>query len=189
MLCTGVTYKTGCKASVRNLLLYPLTYIRLMALICSIVVFSCVADQLYDSRNDHCIYNGNSNCCKYDLAVGVIGCALCLIFVTKDTLYVVLDFSEHPRLQATLLVVDCITNGVCAALWFASFVLTSDQWRQTNSTGIAASTNNCANVGVAFSFLCTLLWIAIVIGNVIPIIRTRRGVCSYGLRSGYNPIG
>ena len=31
--------------------------------------------------------------------------------------------------------------------------------------------------------------IAIVIGNVIPIIRTRRGVCSYGLRSGYNPIG
>ncbi|KAL5473562.1 hypothetical protein EMCRGX_G028055 [Ephydatia muelleri] len=185
MPCAGVKYKTGCKASVRNLLLYPLTYIRLLALVCSIVVFSCVADQLYNSQSDRCVYNSNNSCCKYDLAVGVIGCGLCLIFVTKDIFYVVLNFSEHPRLHATLLVTDCVINGMCAVLWFAAFVLTSDQWRKT-PTAFAASINNCANGGVAFSFLSTLLWIAIVIGNVIPLIRTRRG---YGLRSGYDPIG
>ena len=63
-------------------------------------------------------------------------------------------------LQVKMLITDAIVNGACGLLWSAAFVFTSDQWRKTDiSDPLPAAVNNCANAGVAFSFLCTLLWV------------------------------
>ena len=41
-----------------------------------------------------CYYN-RSNACSFDVAVGVIGFLLCLAFLVKDVLYVVIDYSNN----------------------------------------------------------------------------------------------
>ena len=43
---------------------------------------------------DTCYYNG-SNACNFGIAVGVIGFVMCLVFLVKDVLYVVIDFSNN----------------------------------------------------------------------------------------------
>lgn len=60
--------------------------------LCSIIVFGCIADKVI--VNDVCFYN-NSNACNFGIAVGVIGFVMCLVFLVKDVLYVVIDFSNN----------------------------------------------------------------------------------------------
>ena len=43
---------------------------------------------------DVCLYN-RSNACNFGIAVGVIGFVMCLVFLVKDVLYVVIDFSNN----------------------------------------------------------------------------------------------
>ena len=42
-----------------------------------------------------CGYNGNSDCCNFAIAVGVLGFLLCLVFLVKDVLYVIVDYSDN----------------------------------------------------------------------------------------------
>jgi hypothetical protein len=55
-------------------------------------VFGCVADQLSDGRS--CLYNAGSNACSFAIAVGVIAFLLCLTFLVKDVLFVIIDYSD-----------------------------------------------------------------------------------------------
>ena len=43
---------------------------------------------------DYCAYNG-SNACSFGVAIGVIAFLLCLIFLAKDVIYVVIDFTDN----------------------------------------------------------------------------------------------
>ena len=68
----------------------------------SVVVFGCVSDQVRD--NGTCLYgkqlnlvSGNIDCCNFATAVGVIGFVLCVVFLLKDVLVVVLDFSQYTK--------------------------------------------------------------------------------------------
>ena len=67
--------------------------------LCSIVVFGCISDKVDGEigGRDVCYYNysNNSNACSFGVAVGVIGFLFCLIFLVKDVLYVVVDFSNN----------------------------------------------------------------------------------------------
>ena len=62
----------------------------------SIIVFGCISDKVESNFNghDYCLYN-NSNACSFGVAVGVIAFLFCLIFLVKDVLYVVIDFSNN----------------------------------------------------------------------------------------------
>ena len=62
--------------------------------LCSIIVFGCVANQLIGPGGG-CAYNGNSDCCNFAIAVGVLGFLLCLAFLVKDVLYVIVDYSNN----------------------------------------------------------------------------------------------
>ena len=67
----------------------------------SVIVFGCVSDQLLNigvSRNGvligiGCGYN-LSNACSFAIAVGVIAFLLCLTFLVKDVLFVIIDYSD-----------------------------------------------------------------------------------------------
>lgn len=61
--------------------------------LCSIIVFGCVSDQL--KVGTVCYYNLNNNCCNFAIAVGVLAFLLCLVFLMKDILYNVLDFTNN----------------------------------------------------------------------------------------------
>ena len=58
----------------------------------SIIVFGCVSDQLYGGGNV-CAYNF-SDACSFAIAVGVIAFLLCLTFLVKDVLFVVIDYTD-----------------------------------------------------------------------------------------------
>ena len=63
------------------------------AQLCSIIVFGCVSDQV--STTSGCAYAGNSDACNFAIAVGVIGFLLCLVFLVKDVLFVIVDYSDN----------------------------------------------------------------------------------------------
>ena len=64
-------------------------------------MFGCVSDQLLNvgvSRGGDfvgigCGYN-LSNACSFAIAVGVIAFLLCLTFLVKDVLFVIIDYSD-----------------------------------------------------------------------------------------------
>lgn len=65
-------------------------------------MFGCVSDQVHD--NGTCLYgrqlnlnSGNIDCCNFAIAVGVIGFLLCIVFLLKDFLVVIIDFSEYTK--------------------------------------------------------------------------------------------
>lgn len=64
--------------------------------LCSIIVFGCISDKLDVTVNgrDVCLYN-RSNACNFGVTIGVIGFLMCLAFLVKDVLYVVMDFSNN----------------------------------------------------------------------------------------------
>lgn len=45
-------------------------------------------------NRDVCLYN-DSNACSFGVTVGVIGFLMCLAFLVKDVLYVIIDFSNN----------------------------------------------------------------------------------------------
>ena len=66
----------------------------------SIIVFGCVSNQLLNVGvnrggviNVGCGYN-LSNACSFAIAVGVIAFLLCLTFLVKDVLFVIIDYSD-----------------------------------------------------------------------------------------------
>ena len=67
--------------------------------LCSIIVFGCVANQvqtvLFTTGEIGCGYNLNSDCCNFAIAVGVLGFLLCLAFLVKDVLFVIVDYSNN----------------------------------------------------------------------------------------------
>ena len=62
----------------------------------SIIVFGCVADQVYQDTpvGRVCLYGNDSNACSFAIAVGVIVFLLCLTFLVKDVLFVIIDYSD-----------------------------------------------------------------------------------------------
>ena len=61
----------------------------------SIIVFGCVADQVYqDFPNGRVCFYNFSNACSFAIAVGVIAFLLCLTFLVKDVLFVIIDYSD-----------------------------------------------------------------------------------------------
>ena len=65
--------------------------------ICSSVVFGCVVDKVY--AGNVCFFNGNVNCCKLAIAIGVIGFVVSLMFLVKDVLYNAVDFTDNFRVS------------------------------------------------------------------------------------------
>ena len=78
---------------------FPFLPIHIYTQLCSIIVFGCVANQVSNVPPGAvvtvCGYNGNSDCCNFAIAVGVLGFLLCLAFLVKDVLFVIVDYSNN----------------------------------------------------------------------------------------------
>ena len=62
----------------------------------SVIVFGCVADKVIfrvTGFPSTCLYN-QSSACSFAIAVGVIGFLIFIVFLVKDILYIILDFSD-----------------------------------------------------------------------------------------------
>lgn len=153
----------------KELVLSPLIYVRLLGLLCSIIVFGCISDQV--EVESLCLYN-RSNACNFGVAIGVIAFVLCLVFLVKDVLYVVIDYSNNVLMKKVIIIVDAVASGMWAFMWFVAFVYIADQWRQkSNKNDIPTARYNCANSGVAFSFFSIFIWAAIVVINIFFFVR------------------
>ena len=62
-------------------------------------MFGCVANQVqavvFTNGAIGCGYSLNSDCCNFAIAVGVLGFLLCLAFLVKDVLFVIVDYSNN----------------------------------------------------------------------------------------------
>ena len=96
----------------------------------AIIVFGCVSDKV--DVDNTCHYNG-SNACSFDVAVGVIAFLLCLTFLIKDVLYVVIDYSNN-------IVVSDRSYILCMYMYFPSKWL-HDMSKLTKFCGIYS--NSC----------------------------------------------
>ena len=78
---------------------FPFPLIHIYTQLCSIIVFGCVANQVSNAPLSAtvtvCGYNGNSDACNFAIAVGVLGFLLCLAFLVKDVLFVIVDYSNN----------------------------------------------------------------------------------------------
>ena len=76
-------------------------------------MFGCVSDQLLNVAVNRgggvvsvgCGYN-LSNACSFAIAVGVIAFLLCLTFLVKDVLFVIIDYSD------TIVVCTCTCTSM-----------------------------------------------------------------------------
>ena len=78
--------------------LSPFIYLRLICLVCSIIVFGCIASKGYiplpdDVGGSICALDGSS-ACSFATAIGVITFLIALTFFIKDGALVLLDFSD-----------------------------------------------------------------------------------------------
>jgi hypothetical protein len=67
----------------------------------AIIVFGCVSDQVLVTVNGQtgCFYNANNDACNFAVAVGVIAFLICLVFLVKDFVMVIVDFSQAMKVQ------------------------------------------------------------------------------------------
>ena len=76
----------------------------------SIIVFGCVADKgFFGSPEDTCVLN-ESGACNFALAIGVLAFIICLAFLVKDVIMVVVDFSGSIIVCFTKFVYIVLTN-------------------------------------------------------------------------------
>ena len=76
-----------------------------------------------------------------------------------------------------ILLVDAVTNGLWAFMWFVCFCFTTNQLTINPTYPPLAfdSVRNCANSGAAFSFFCIFIWVSC--------------VCVRGIRGNKGPVG
>ena len=62
-------------------------------------MFGCVADQVVItiSGDRFCAYNLQLSACDFAISVGVIAFLICLVFLVKDFMMVIVDFSQALR--------------------------------------------------------------------------------------------
>ena len=85
--------------------------------------------------------------------------------LTTCSLHVFLFFLH--QVKKVILLVDAVTNGLWAFMWFVCFCFTANQLA-SNSGSLKTivenvpSVINCARSGIAFSFFCILIWVSCV---------------------------
>ena len=64
------------------------------------------------------------------------------------------------QVKKVILLVDAVTNGIWAFMWFVCFCYTADQLRNNVIQNLPTGAYNCAGAGIAFSFFCILIWVS-----------------------------
>ena len=69
------------------------------------------------------------------------------------------------QVKQAIILVDSVTNGLWAFMWFVCFCYASDQLRQQNNAGRLprGAIANCARSIVAFSFFNIVLWVRLIL--------------------------
>ncbi|KAL5473561.1 hypothetical protein EMCRGX_G028054 [Ephydatia muelleri] len=192
--------KTSQHSVLRNILVSPPIYLRFVSIVFAILVFGCVSDQVHDTGS--CLYgralnrnSGNIDCCNFATAVGVIGFLLSILFLLKEFLVAVLDFSQYTKFNRVVAIMETVSSSVWAFMWFVAFVFTAHQLRITDPVFLSGNpVAHCARAVVAFSFFSTLLWIGMAIYNAVTAVRITRsdpsstGSIMHPSKAGYVPF-
>ena len=134
----------------------PLTLVRLLSILFSIIVFGCVAAAGFDSADGTCIFNKDANACHYGVGIGVIAFLGCLLFLAVDIS--ILNITD-PERRRQIVMADLGFSGLWAFLWFVGFCYLADQWRK--SAIMLSYQTNHARAAIAFSFFSIFTWVTL----------------------------
>ncbi|KAI6654613.1 Synaptogyrin-3-like isoform 1 [Oopsacas minuta] len=152
-------------------------YLRLMAVLFSIIVFACISDKaLYlVSENGQgrieCLYNKDTSACNYGIAVGILAFLSNLMFLVVD---VGMEVVIQPLIYRVIALSILIFNVFWGFLWFVLFCLLANRWNSTPSTykaTVAPLAYNDTQAAIAFSFFSILVYVGIALLGLLRVVR------------------
>ncbi|XP_018408454.1 PREDICTED: synaptogyrin-2-like [Nanorana parkeri] len=113
-----------------------------------------------------CILNDNIVACRYGIAIGIMACLICVLFLLLEVLGLAICCD---LMQKIILISDIICCVLCTILWFFGFCFMTHQWSITTRY-IYLMGSESAITSITASFFSTLCWALL---SVLAIVRFR----------------
>eukprot|EP00117_Sycon_ciliatum_P016829 scpid93197/ scgid16084/ Synaptogyrin-3 len=156
----------------------PQSWIRIAALVCSIIVFGTIASNGQQAAG--CVFNAKDSACDFGIAVGVIAFLACLFFLVMDFALLVINKQE---LVKHFLLLDLVFSALWGFMWFVCFCFLTNEWRVAKTGGYSTAEKNAGQSAIAFSFFSIVAWVALA---VLGFLAFRK---AGGVGAGYSDLG
>ncbi|KAK7879700.1 hypothetical protein WMY93_033592 [Mugilogobius chulae] len=156
----GYGLKAGGAFDLMTFLKQPITVLRLLSWIFSIVVLACISNEGFvnrpDSPLDVCVFNGNAGACGMGQWAGSLALICSSAFIALDLYFPHLG-SVRDRKRAVLW--DILLSGLWSVVWFITFCFLANQW-QTSSleNNLLSEGSDAARAAILFSFFSVFSW-------------------------------
>jgi MFS family permease len=167
MSTEGGAYGAGRSSGSFDPLVYirkPEVILRFCAMVFSIVVFGCIADQA--KHGSVCVYNYNMDACNFGIAIGVISFVVLIGFLVADAFF---DLLSNIQQRKYIVIADICFSCAWGFMWLVCFCFLTDNWRRSYYQYRKAP----AEAALAFSFFCLAIFVAL---SVLAILRLRQGI-------------
>lgn len=137
----------------------PLTILRLISWLFSIVVFATITAEGYTNlktgADDRCMYNDNDSACSYGVGIGVLAFIACVIFLLLDAYFPQISNAKDRKY---IVMGDLVFSAVWTFLWFICFCVLANQWAKTVISKERQVPVDAARAVIAFSFFSIFSW-------------------------------
>ncbi|CAL4181592.1 unnamed protein product, partial [Meganyctiphanes norvegica] len=125
----------------------------------SVIVFGCISSQGWTidpkTKQERCLYNGDSNACNYGVGISVIAFLASLGFIAGEYLF---EQMSSIKTRKHYVMADLGFSGFWSFLYFVGFCYLANQWSNTSPTPEYGVNNMQA--AIAFSFFAIFPWAA-----------------------------
>lgn len=156
----GYGAKAGGAFDPMTFLKQPITALRLLSWVFSVVVLGCISNEGFlnrpDSPLDFCVFNGNAAACHFGVTTATLALLLSSALLALD-LYFPQISSVRDKKRAVGF--DIVMTGLFSLLWFILFCFLANQWQisppENNPLGEGA---DAARATILFSFFSIFSW-------------------------------
>ena len=153
-------------------------YLRLIAILFAIIVFSCISDKSFyelpvdDVLTTVCLYNYDIEACNYGISIGVITFLSNFLLICVDVGMELISIRQIMyRLIALIMLLFNITLGFN---WFVLYCLLVNRWNDLPSDSkelLFPQYIDGTQAAIAFSFFSIFLYIGIDLLGILRVIR------------------
>lgn len=165
-------------------------YLRLVAIIFAIIVFSCISNKSffelpgYDFTTTVCLYNYDTGTCNYGISIGVITFLSNFLLICVDVGMELV--SVHQIIYRIIAVIMVLFNITLGFNWFVLFCLLLNHWNYLPldfKVVLPPQYIDGTQAAIAFSFFSLFLYIGI---DILGMLRVIRGSGNIGDANYYN---
>lgn len=156
----GYGVKAGGAFDLVTFLKQPITTLRLLSWIFSVVVVACISNEGYlnrpDSPLDLCVFNGNAAACRFGVTTATLALLISSALFALDVYFPQIS-SVRDRKRAVG--ADILLSGVWSVLWFVTFCFLANQWQVTPPENNPLDEGaDAARAAILFCFFSIFCW-------------------------------